>query len=89
MYRLEYSTRFKKDFMKITRMAIEDVVEVGDVISRLQRAEPLDARHRDHALAGNWNGFRDCHIRPDLLLIYRVADGALQLARIGTHSDLF
>ena len=89
MYGLEYSSRFRKDFKKIARMSVEDVVEVGGVISRLQRAEPLDARHRDHPLAGNWNGFRDCHIKPDLVLIYRVADGVLQLARIGTHSDLF
>ncbi|MGI2027112.1 type II toxin-antitoxin system YafQ family toxin [Endozoicomonas acroporae] len=44
---------------------------------------------KDHALVGDWLGFRDCHIKPDLLLIYRIHDRKLQLARIGSHSDLF
>lgn len=89
MHDLEYSSQFKKDFKKIIRLSIDDVVEVGGLISRLQCGDPLDVRHRDHPLVGNWNGFRECHIKPDLLLIYRVSDGVLQLARIGTHSDLF
>lgn len=89
MYSLEYSTQFKKDFKKITKMPIPDVLEVGNIISQLQRGETLHAKHVDHALTGNWNGFRDCHIKPDLVLIYRVANENLQLARIGSHSDLF
>jgi mRNA interferase YafQ len=89
MYRLEYASRFKKDFKKITKMPIADIVEVGRVISKLQRAETLDTKHLDHALTGNWQGFRDCHIKPDLVLIYRVHEDYLQLARIGSHSDLF
>tara|TARA_R110002020_G_scaffold11538_2_gene43266 strand:- start:3829 stop:4098 length:270 start_codon:yes stop_codon:yes gene_type:complete len=89
MYSLEYSTQFKKDFKKITKMPIPDVLEVGNIISQLQRGETLHPKHVDHALTGNWNGFRDCHIKPDLVLIYRVANENLQLARIGSHSDLF
>ena len=89
MYSLEYSTQFKKDFKKITKRSIPDIVEVGRIISMLQRDEPLEDRHVDHPLAGNWQGFRDCHIKPDLVLIYRVNDGMLQLARIGSHSELF
>ena len=89
MYSLEYSTLFKKDFKKITKMPIPEIVEVGHVISKLQRDEALDARHVDHALTGNWLGFRDCHIKPDLVLIYRVDKDVLQLARIGSHSELF
>ena len=89
MYSLEYSTLFKKDFKKITKMPIPEIVEVSHVISKLQRDEVLDARHVDHALSGNWLGFRDCHIKPDLVLIYRVDKGVLQLARIGNHSELF
>ena len=80
---------FKKDFKKITKMAIPEIIEVGHVIAKLQRGEALDARHVDHALTGNWLGFRDCHIKPDLVLIYRVEEGVLQLARIGSHSELF
>ncbi|PXF29410.1 addiction module toxin RelE [Pokkaliibacter plantistimulans] len=89
MHELEFSTQFKKDFKKITKMAIADVIEVGHIIARLQRGEALDSKHVDHPLTGNWQGFRDCHIKPDLLLIYRIAGGKLQLARIGSHSDLF
>ncbi|MFK0573564.1 type II toxin-antitoxin system YafQ family toxin [Endozoicomonas sp.] len=89
MYSLEYSTRFKKDFKKTTKMAIPDIIAAGHVISTLQHGETLEGRYTDHALTGNWLGFRDCHIKPDLVLIYRIADGTLQLARIGSHSDLF
>lgn len=89
MHSLEYSTQFKKDFKKITKRPIPEIVEVGRIISMLQRDEPLEDRHVDHPLAGNWQGFRDCHIKPDLVLIYRVNDGMLQLARIGSHSELF
>lgn len=89
MYSLEYSTQFKKDFKKITKRPIPDIVEVGRIISKLQRDEALDAKHVDHLLAGNWQGFRECHIMPNLLLIYRVSNGVLQLARIGSHSELF
>ena len=89
MYELEYSTQFKKDFKKVTKMAIPDIVEAGNIISKLQRGETLDAKNVDHPLTGNWVGFRDSHIKPDLLLIYRIFDEQLQLARIGSHSDLF
>lgn len=89
MYSLEYSTQFKKDFKKITRRSIADILEVGGVISKLQRGEPLDDKHVDHSLAGNWQGFRDCHVKPDLVLIYKVSGSLLQLARIGSHSELF
>ena len=83
------SSQFKKDFKKITKKSIPDIVEVGNVISRLQRGEVLEEKYVDHQLNGYWFGFRDCHIKPDLVLIYRIFDGVLQLARIGSHSELF
>ncbi|MCU7837178.1 MAG: type II toxin-antitoxin system YafQ family toxin [gamma proteobacterium symbiont of Taylorina sp.] len=89
MYILDYSTQFKKDFKKVTKMTIPDIIEVGNVISTLQKGDPLDAKYVDHPLSGNWNGFRDCHIKPDLILIYRTHENTLQLARIGSHSDVF
>jgi len=89
MYSLEYSTQFKKDFKKMTKRPIPDIVEVGRIISMLQRDEPLDDKHVDHMLVGNWQGFRDCHVMPDLVLIYSVSNGVLRLARIGSHSELF
>lgn len=70
-------------------MSIPDIIEIGNIISKLQRGETLNPSNVDHPLTGNWSGFRDCHIKPDLLLIYRIDKNQLQLARIGSHSDLF
>ncbi len=89
MLTLEYSNQFKKDFKKITKMPIPDIIEVGSVISTLQKGLILKAKYVDHPLSGNWNGFRDCHIKPDLVLIYRSHETTLQLARIGSHNDVF
>mgnify|MGYP001550141920 FL=1 len=89
MLTLEYSSQFKKDFKKITKMSIPDIIEVGHVISTLQKGLLLEAKYQDHSLSGNWNGFRDCHIKPDLILIYRIHENTLQLARIGSHNDVF
>jgi len=86
---LDYSSQFKKDFKKITKLPIPDIIEVGDVISTLQKGLILNAKYVDHALIGNWYGFRDCHIKSDLVLIYRIHETYLQLARIGSHNDVF
>ena len=86
---LDYSSQFKKDFKTITKLPIPEIIEVGNVISTLQKSLILDAKYVDHALIGNWHGFRDCHIKPDLVLIYRIHETYLQLARIGTHNDVF
>ncbi len=89
MYNLEYSTQFKKDFKKITKMPIPDVIEVGQVISTLQKGETLTAKYVDHTLSGNWSGYRDCHVKPDLVLIYKIDSKILKLARIGSHNEVF
>jgi len=86
---LDYSSQFKKDFKKITKLSIPEIIEVGDVISTLQKGLVLNAKYVDHALIGNWHGFRDCHVKPDLVLIYRIHETYLQLARIGSHNDVF
>jgi mRNA interferase YafQ len=55
----------------------------------LARDVPLDPKHRDHFLTGNWKDFRDCHVRPDLILIYRKVDeNVLQFVRLGSHGEL-
>ena len=89
MLTLEYATQFKKDFKKIAKLPIPDVVEVGRVIKLLQLGETLPDKYVDHLLSGNWQGYRDCHVKPDLVLIYKVDNNSLKLARIGTHSELF
>ncbi|PVZ72620.1 type II toxin-antitoxin system YafQ family toxin [Pelagibaculum spongiae] len=89
MLKLEYSTQFKKDFKKIAKLPIPDIVEAGHVVKQLQLEAPLHEKYVDHALSGNWNNYRDCHIKPDLVLIYKIESGSLKLARIGPHSELF
>ena len=63
---------------------------LSTVLKAIVTDQPLEARHRDHELSGNWAGYRDCHIKPDLLLIYRKSGkDVLRLARLGSHSALF
>jgi mRNA interferase YafQ len=59
------------------------------MIEMLCARRPLEARHRDHALTGDWKGWRDCHIEPDWLLISKEEGGDLALGRTGSHSELF
>jgi mRNA interferase YafQ len=60
-----------------------------DVVNLLAADTPLAHRNFDHPLSGEWNDHRDCHIRPDLILIYRKPDGdSLELVRLGSHSEL-
>jgi mRNA interferase YafQ len=89
MLEIIYSSQFKKDFKKLRNLPLADLKIIFDVISQLEHEQKLEPRYKDHELIGNWAGFKECHIRPDLLLIYRVQKNELQLARIGSHSDLF
>jgi mRNA interferase YafQ len=59
------------------------------VLECLVESKPLTDRYRDHALSGVYTGMRECHVRPDWLLVYRIEDDDLILVRTGTHSDLF
>lgn len=87
---LVFTSQFKKDYKKAKKRGL-DLSELQIVLDRLCAEEPLDERYRDHALAGNYVGFRECHVRPDWLLIYAIDKGELILtaSRTGTHSDLF
>jgi mRNA interferase YafQ len=67
----------------------KDLKKIFDVIEKLEAGEELPIRNRDHALTGDWIGFRDCHIEPDWILIYAAGKDELILTRTGTHSDLF
>ena len=67
---------------------MDDVLK--PVLGALATDQPLEAKRRDHDLSGDWAGYRECHIKPDLLLIYRKSDAdTLRLARLGSHSELF
>lgn len=61
----------------------------AEVLLCLHKSEPLPEKFQDHALKGDWHGFRDCHVKPDLVLIYKVSDDVVVLHRLGTHSALF
>ena len=84
------SNRFKKD-LKLAKKRGCDLDLLDDIVTKLANLEPLPPNNRDHDLSGIYEGFRECHISPDWLLIYRV-DGSellLFLFRTGSHSDLF
>ena len=82
------SSQFRKDLKKAHRQG-KDLNELQAVILALSEERPLEERLRDHELSGNWRGYRECHVNPDWLLIYKVAEDELKLARIGSHSELF
>ena len=85
-----YSSQFKKDYKKAVKRH-NDVEELFKVIELLKKQQPLPLEKRDHALTGVYSGYRECHVHPDFLLVYKVVDSQLQLYlyRTGTHSDLF
>jgi len=84
------STRFKKNYQTMEKRGY-DMSKIDEVIETLLEEKPLPVERLDHALTGNWNGYRECHVTPDWLLIYRIdgVDLLLYLTRTGTHSDLF
>lgn len=84
------SNRFKKD-LKVAAKRGLDLAELEAVVNRLAAQQPLPDKNRDHTLTGDYIGFRECHIRPDWLLVYRVdgEDLVLFLFRTGSHTDLF
>lgn len=88
MYILKYSSRIKKD-IKVCQKRNYDISKLEKIIEKLMIPEPLEMKNQDHNLSGNYMGFRECHIEPDWLLIYRYQGEFLELARTGTHSDLF
>ncbi|WP_031472260.1 type II toxin-antitoxin system YafQ family toxin [Agathobaculum desmolans] len=90
MRELYLHTSFKRDYKRIKKRHYP-LNELETVIELLRQDEPLPAQYRDHALTGDYAGLRECHIRPDWLLIYRLHDNQLILAltRTGTHADLF
>lgn len=89
MLTIKYQTAFKKDYKRIKKRGY-DVRLLEKVIESLALQQTLDQKYHDHALSGNWLGFRECHIASDWLLIYQIKEEELILAltRTGSHSDL-
>ena len=91
MRRIERTGQFKRDYRRVRRGRYRDTLDtvLVEVLELLVDDRPLAPRHRDHSLAGEWHDHRDCHLRPDLILIYRKSgDDVLQFIRIGSHGEL-
>lgn len=85
-----WTSKFKKDYKLAIKRNL-DIDELDNVIRAIASGCPLSADLKDHALTGEWKGYRECHIKPDWLLIYRIESNllVLTLVRTGSHSDLF
>lgn len=91
MFLPHYTAQFKKDAHKLERSGSHDIEKLKTIVRKLLNGEPLDTRHRDHPLTGNWKGHRDCHVGPDWILIYRIDMEAqvITFIRTGSHADIF
>lgn len=80
---------FKRDMKRLARSGRYSVSELLTVVHALAEDIPLEPKYRDHSLTGNWQDHRECHIRADWLLVYRLEPRKLVLVRTGSHSELF
>jgi len=88
MYKIFRTASFKRDYKTLSNQE-KDLLK--SIITTLAKGEKLDKKYKNHKLIGNYLGCNECHIKPDLLLIYRIDDDILELAlvRVGSHSKLF
>ena len=89
-YSIERTTQFKKDY-KLAKKQGLDTNALKEIIDKLSKGEKLPEKHKDHGLKGDYEGYRECHIVSDWLLIYKMYEDVLvlSLVRTGTHSRLF
>ena len=90
MYQIVYTNRMKKD-AKLMKKRGKDMNKLVNILSLLASGNPLPAQYKDHALSGNLQDFRECHIEPDWLLLYQIYKNTLILSATatGSHADLF
>ena len=92
MRRIEHTSAFRRDFKREKHSGQFPALDafLSEIVAMLAQDTPLPEKNRDHALGGPWSDHRECHLKPDLLLIYRKPDSeVLQLVRMGSHSELF
>lgn len=91
MRKIEETGQFRRDLKRELkgrhRATLAD--DLRAVLALLVVDAPLAHRYQDHALTGNWRDHRDCHIKPDLVLIYAIPEGVLRLVRLGSHAEVF
>ena len=91
MREIERTSRFKRDYKREARGRHRSTLDESlvAVLRSLAADVPLPEQYRDHALTGNWSGYRDCHVKPDVILIYeKPGADTLRLIRLGSHSEL-
>jgi mRNA interferase YafQ len=91
MRTIEWTNQFKRDFKRESKGQYRNTLDddLFPLIDRLANDESLEARYCDHPLSGQWKDHRDCHIKPDLLLIYqKPTPKTIRLIRLGSHSEL-
>ena len=91
MRTIEQSGQFKRDLKREAKGPHRQALQLDfiSIVAALANDQPLAAKYRDHALTGAWKDHRDCHVKPDLVLIYRkLRADVLQLVRLGSHSEL-
>ncbi|HZK70970.1 MAG TPA: type II toxin-antitoxin system YafQ family toxin [Clostridia bacterium] len=88
MRTVNYSNQFKRDVKLVSKRCYK-LSSLNTVMKALENEEVLDAKYKEHHLSGNYNGYLECHIDPDWLLIYKINGQDLYFVRTGTHSDLF
>ena len=90
MYEVKFTTAYKKSYKLMIKRGL-DISALDEVVDLLRQGKRLDEKYRDHSLSGNFAGFRECHVKPDWLLVYLIENDVLTLTLVdtGTHSDIF
>jgi mRNA interferase YafQ len=89
MREIVLTSSFKQDYKRLRRSGQYAMLQLQTLTEQLANDGILPEKYRDHALTGNWNNHRECHVKPDWLLIYQINEVELILVRSGSHSDLF
>lgn len=88
-YKIILTKKFIKSLKKLSRSGSFDLKDFNNIVDMISNSNELPMKIKDHPLVGNWEGFRECHIKFDLLLIYQIYQDELRLVEIGSHSELF
>lgn len=90
MYQVKFTSAYKKSYKLMKKRGL-DLSSLDEVVDLLRQGKRLDEKYRDHGLSGNFIGFRECHIKPDWLLVYLIENDILTLTLVdtGSHSDIF
>ena len=90
MYQVKFTTAYKKSYKLMKKRGL-DLSLLDEVVDLLRQGKQLDEKYRDHSLSGKFSGFRECHVKPDWLLVYLIENDVLTLTLVdtGSHSDIF